>query len=249
MGRPLVFPRALALVSTRTRAASSSRYSSASTRTSPSTPKRSCTAATSPSRPITLPGVGPSACTYSISGCAPSCSRRVRWRRRSSARGLGFSDMGLAPFGGEAFGGGAGLVDVGVVRLPRNRALFPHANRRVPESNGPAAAGRTCVEDDHGKGDSAAEVNNLLGFCFRRLVSAPPVFKEATNRRPPFVHLQPHRRRVPDGVRGEEARHRTNIAAGHDVNSAAHELDQIGRRGLLGHHGPVSRCWGCAPTR
>ena len=87
------------------------------------------------------------------------------------------------PFLGEAFGGGTGLVDVGVVRDPRDHALDPYCDRCVAPLNVTRAANRTGVLADHDKDDSVAEVENLLGPISILLVSPDPVFKEAANRR------------------------------------------------------------------
>ena len=88
---PLVLPRALKWKSTSTRSPSSSRYSSASTRHSSQVLSQSRKASAIPANPVEPPGAGPSASTYSISGCAHSAevkSPRPR-PRRSSKRGRG----------------------------------------------------------------------------------------------------------------------------------------------------------------
>jgi len=119
--------------------------------------------------------------------------------------------------------------------VSRDRTLYPQSDRRVPESDALATANGTALQDEDGKGDPVPEIKKLLCLGARHVVNAPPVFEEATNRRPTLEHLEPHRRRVPDCIRGKEARHRFNITAVCSIHSAAHQLHQVGRRGLLGH--------------
>src|SRR5439155_26551218 len=79
-------------------------------------------------------------------------------RTSSTGSGVVDSDIGLRPRLGEAFGGSAALVNVGVVRLAHDRAPYPLGDRRVPEPDDPPAANRTGVENEHDKGDSVAEI-------------------------------------------------------------------------------------------
>src|SRR5206468_1516759 len=65
--------------------------------------------------------------------------------------------------------------------------------------------------------------------------SAPPVFKEATNRRLTFIHAPPERRHIPDRVGTPEAQHRVKVTATPSLNLPAHKLGQVRGRGLLGH--------------
>src|SRR2546426_1198185 len=69
---PLLLPRPLRRTSTRTRSSSSSRYSSAAPPRPSQAPRTSRQPSAMPARPVQLPGAGPSAITYSISGCAHS---------------------------------------------------------------------------------------------------------------------------------------------------------------------------------
>src|SRR6476660_8624787 len=69
---PLVLPRALQRISTRTRLSSSSRYSSTLTRYHSQALKKSRQPSAMPASPVLLPGAGPPVMTHSISGCAHS---------------------------------------------------------------------------------------------------------------------------------------------------------------------------------
>src|SRR6266487_2312999 len=69
---------------------------------------------------------------------------------------------GLAPFGGEPFGGCAGGVDVSRGRGPHDQALLPNGDNRVAFLNAAGAAHQTAAGAFHAKDDSVAEVENLL---------------------------------------------------------------------------------------
>src|SRR5271154_5720116 len=82
---------------------------------------------------------------------------------------------------GEAFSASTGLVDVDVVRLPRDHAIHPNARRCVAELNAAGAANRAAALDDHRKCHSIAEVQDLLQLDLELLVSVQPILKEATD--------------------------------------------------------------------
>src|SRR6202521_2897590 len=67
----------------------------------------------------------------------------------------------LPPRLGEPVGGRAGLVDVGVDRHARDSALYPRVDKRLLPLNTATTANRTCVLANHGKNDSAPQVESL----------------------------------------------------------------------------------------
>src|SRR5204863_9745496 len=114
----------------------------------------------------------------------------------------------------------------------------PRGHCCVAESNLTAAASRTTLLDGQSKRDSVAEIESLLQRHLILLVRPPPVCKEATNRRLPFVHLHPQRRGVPHGIRRVKAHERPGVAPVCGFKAAAHKLHQVGGRGLLRRHRP-----------
>ena len=88
----------------------------------------------------------------------------------------------MPPFLGEAFGGCAGLVDLGD-RKTRDQASHPEEDPSLALSKVTGAANRTPILDDHGKHNPIAEVADFLKPELQLLVRAEPVLKEAANRR------------------------------------------------------------------
>src|SRR5205823_5276531 len=132
----------------------------------------------------------------------------------------------LPPFLGEAFGSSTGLVDVGIHRYPHDQALLPNGDECVPVSNVTAAASKTGHLHDHGKYPSVTQGQILLLFEPKLLVTGEPVFPEAANRRS-ALERHPRCAPFPDGIRGEEARHRVKVMAITSLNQTARKLDQV----------------------
>src|SRR5438046_3032716 len=100
----------------------------------------------------------------------------------------------------------AALVRVGVVRDAHDHALYPHTDHCVAQSNFTAAANETGFLDDHGKYDSVAEVQNLLLFDPKLLVTGEPVFPVAPDC---CYALKGHfERPLPHSIGSKEALHR-----------------------------------------
>src|SRR5439155_5680055 len=85
----------------------------------------------------------------------------------------------LPPFLTEAFGGSAGLVDVGTEDHPRDHPLCPR-DRVAPSFLHPArATSEATAQTSHGKQHSLAEVLAPLLLGLVLLVGSDPVFKKA----------------------------------------------------------------------
>src|SRR5438874_9970927 len=146
-----------------------------------------------------------------------------------------FSGISLCALLGKAFGGSTGLVDVGIHRYSHDQALHPYGDECVPVSNVTAAASKTGHLHDHGKYHSVTQVQILLLFEPKLLVTGEPVFPEAANRRS-ALERHPRCAPFPDGVGGVEAHHRVKVMAITSLKQAAVQLHQVGGRGLLRHH-------------
>src|SRR5271167_126654 len=140
----------------------------------------------------------------------------------------------LPPFLGNAFGGSTGLVDLGG-RKACDQASHPDDDPSLALSKVTGAASRATVLNDHGKHNPIAEVADFLKPELQLLVRAKPVLKEAANGRPP-LEVVPQRPSVEGRIFGEAAGHRVEITAIRSLKRPAHKLDQVGGRGLLGHH-------------
>src|SRR5256714_9604499 len=97
----------------------------------------------------------------------------------------------LPPRLGEAFGGSAGLVGVGVDRHALDLAVCPQVDECLLGVNPTDAASRTSVLADHCKADSVANVESLH-IKVKLVVSADPVLPKAPHRCLILVGAQPH---------------------------------------------------------
>src|SRR5205814_2353374 len=107
--------------------------------------------------------------------------------------GRGLLGHRLPPFLGEAFGGSTGLVDVAIAGRSHDNVLRPYEDACLAQPNPARASGRTGAVTEHGKNDSAAEIENLFGLDLKLLVRADPVFKEAADHRPTLEGAEPPR--------------------------------------------------------
>src|SRR5271166_3899153 len=87
----------------------------------------------------------------------------------------------LPPLLREALSGGAGLVEVEVVRDSPNLAVLPLVDGCVAQLKLTAAADKTALLNEHAPGDSIAEVVGLQNLKFPLLVRGEPVLQEAAN--------------------------------------------------------------------
>jgi hypothetical protein len=94
------------------------------------------------------------------------------------------------------------------------------------------AANQTPVLNHHCKHNPTAEVTDLLKLEVQFLVGPEPLLKEATYRR---STLEANQTPVQDHIFGDAAHHPVEITAIESLNLLAHKLNQVGRRGLLGH--------------
>src|SRR4051812_9477831 len=96
------------------------------------------------------------------------------------------------------------------------------------------AANETPVLNHHCKHNPTAEVTDLLKLEVQFLVGPEPVLKEATYRRSTLEEAA-NPTPVEDHIFGDAAHHPVEITAIESLNLLAHKLNQVGRRGLLGH--------------
>ena len=141
-------------------------------------------------------------------------------------------DGRLRPRLGEAFGGGTGLVDLGG-RKASDRASHPAVDPSLALSNTAVGANRTPVLNHHSKHNPTAEVADLFKLDVQFLPGPEPVLKEATDRRSTLEEVL--KTPLKDPIFGDVAHHPAEITAIQSLKLLAHELNQVGRRGLLRH--------------
>jgi hypothetical protein len=96
------------------------------------------------------------------------------------------------------------------------------------------ATHRNALLDDHSEHNPVAEVADILELELQFLVRAEPVLERAADRRSPFEG-SPHRPPRKDRIGSEEPDHRVQVAPVCGLEGAAHTLNQVKGRGLLGH--------------
>jgi len=126
------------------------------------------------------------------------------------------------------------LVNLGD-RKACDQASYPDEDPSLTLSKVTGAASRTTALNDHGKHNPIAEVADFLNPELQLLVHGKPVLKEAANGRP-SLEAVPQRPPIEGRIFGEAAGRRVEIATIRSLKRPAHKLDQVGSRGLLGHH-------------
>ena len=139
----------------------------------------------------------------------------------------------MPPFLGEAFGGCAGLVDLGD-RKTRDQASHPEEDPSLALSKVTGAANRTPILDDHGEHNPIAEVADFLKPDHQLLVRAEPVLKEVANRRPALEDVS-QSPAFEDRIRREACYHRVEITTIRSLDGPLQKLHQVGGRGLIRH--------------
>src|SRR4029077_3899098 len=91
------------------------------------------------------------------------------------------------------------------------------------------------VLEDHGKDDSAVEIEHLVQRKLELLIRADPVLDEYAYRGNRNVRAEAHGAQNPDGISAEESGEPINIAAVYRLHAAVDHLDQVARRGRFGH--------------
>src|SRR4029077_1981195 len=124
-----------------------------------------------------------------------------------------------------------GLVDVGSGKAS-DQASHTQVDPSLALSNVTVATNQTPVLNPHRKHNPTAELSDLLKLEVQFLVGPEPFVEEATYRRSTLDHVRPP---VQDRIFGDAAHHPVEIAAIESLNLHAHKLNQVGRRGLLGH--------------
>src|SRR5205823_2089314 len=118
----------------------------------------------------------------------------------------------LPPFGSEALGGCARLVDVGVIGQPRDHAFFPSDHSGVEQRNIAATASRSAALADPSKDNTIAEVEDLQRLDPVLLVTASPLLKESACRSGTLIGAESQRRHIPHGLGTIEAEQRFPVA-------------------------------------
>src|SRR5438067_13077324 len=117
----------------------------------------------------------------------------------------------LPPFRSEAFGGSAGLVDVGSGKA-RDQTCHPDVDPSLSLLNVTGDASRPSLLEDHSKHNSVAEVVDLLKLELQFLIQAEPALNEGTNCRLAFEDVA-QRPPLKDRIHSKADHHSIDITA------------------------------------
>src|SRR5262249_31122576 len=114
-------------------------------------------------------------------------SSRKSWQRSTSGANCSprtrftfSSDNRLPPLLGEPFGGGSGLVDVGIGRHPRELAVLPYPDDPAPQLKREVGV-MTPVADLDGVYDPVAQIHDVLYYDPELVKGSDPLRVKPTN--------------------------------------------------------------------